>query len=273
MPTYYFSGVNRPDMVKLLAEQQAAGMLNARSACEPRLVESYSRYPQVKLALDCDARQRHRFQRTGRASSVAYELDAAIDRYASVICRIGWRLEWCSSFDVIGDPKLSSWCYERLLERLAHPALCSRVRWIYQHGSLSELEERASSLKVVGIGGMVPILERAGVAKFLQVLAPISKVLERCGALGHIYGLSDAYALSQLASLPWFASADGSTWLIAYRAGELLQTSGEHINATQLHLRLSKRAIAENNIRVTLEWLDPDRPHQFAWFTRTPFSS
>lgn len=267
MPTFYFSGVNRPDLLELLAEQQAAGMINARSACQPRLMASYTQFPQVKLALDCDARQRQRRQQRTHTRSPAYQLDAAIDWYASVICRVGWRFEWFSSFDVMGDQHLSNWCYERLLERLADSQLASRVRWIYQHGSLRELQERANVLKTVGIGGMVPILQSAGVARFLQVLAPLGEVLETCGANAHMYGLANASALAGLASLPWFASADGATWLIAYRAGELLQTTGEHLSAARLKLRLSRRAIAANNICVTQEWLNPSRPHQVAWLT------
>ena len=65
MPTFHFSGVNRPDLLELLSEHQAAGMVNARHAGEPRLVEAYTRFPHVPLALDCDARQRYQI---GRAS-------------------------------------------------------------------------------------------------------------------------------------------------------------------------------------------------------------
>ncbi len=266
MSVFFFSGVNRPDILELLAEQRAAGMVNARCACEPRLVKSYARFPHVKLALDCDARQRYLSQRRGRDRSVAYQLDANIDQYASVISRVGKRFVWASCYDIIGDQKGTTWGYQRLVARLADPDLSARIRWIYQLGSLSELEEMAEELKQVGIGGMVPLLQKQGVSAFLRVLAPIAEVLVRVGAQAHIYGLSDAYALSLLATQGWFASADSATWLMAYRAGSLLRANGEQINATRLGLRLSRREIASNNIRVIQEWIDPTQPHQFPWW-------
>lgn len=267
MPTFYFSGVNRPDLLELLAEQHAAGMVNVRCACEPRLIEAYARFPHVPLALDCDARQRYFWQRSGRERSSAYQLDAALDHYAEVIARLGQRFVWASCYDRMGDQKFTSWCYDRLVERLADSAMPSRVRWIYQQGDLAELEERASNLKQIGIGGMVPLLQQHGVTHLFQTLTPIAEILMRVGAQAHIYGLSDAYALTMLSTQPWFASADSTTWLIAYRAGELLQAHGRQINATRLGLRLSRREIAANNIRVTHEWLNAAKPHQFTWIS------
>jgi hypothetical protein len=265
MPTFYFSGVNRPDLLSLLAEQQAAGMVNAAWACQPQVVAAYRRFPQVQLALDCNAIQRLRHGQQARARRITYRLEEALDTYARVIAEVGWRFEWVSSYDVIGDQRLTNWCYEQLLKRLAGmPSLASRVLWIYQHGSLDELKGMARRLKRVGIGGMVPILQRAGVSSFLDAITPIGQVLLEAGAQAHIYGVSDAQALASLASQQWFGSADGSTWLIAYRAMALLQASGERVKATRLGLRLTRRAIAANNIAVTQEWINPHSPHQFA---------
>jgi hypothetical protein len=271
MLTFFYSGVNRPDILELLAEHHVAGMVNARCACEPRLVEAYTQFSDVKLALDCDARQRYlRQQRTGRERSPTYQLEEALDHYAGVIASMGQRFVWASCYDRIGDQQFTSWCYDRLVERLADPTLSSKLRWIYQQGDLAELEERARSLKHIGIGGMVPLLQQCGVTSFLRALAPIAEVLTRVEAQAHIYGLSDAYALSLLSAEPWFASADSAAWLIAYRAGALLQVNGERINATQLGLRLSRREIASNNLRVIQEWIDPARPHQFSWLKHGP---
>ncbi len=271
MPTFFYSGINRPDLLELLAEHQAAGLVNARCACEPRLVEAYSRFPHVRLALDCDARQRYlRRKQNGRERSSAYQLDETLDRYAEIIAGVGQHFVWASCYDQIGDQKFTSWCYDRLVERLADSSLASRVQWIYQQGDLAELEERARSLKHIGIGGMVPLLQQRGVPSLLRALAPIAEVLTHVGAQAHIYGLSDAYALSLLSAEPWFASADSAAWLIAYRAGELLQASGGQVNATQLGLRLSRREIASNNLRVIQEWIDPTRPHQFSWWHHLP---
>ena len=262
---FYFSGVNRPDLISLLAEQQAAGMVNAAQARQPRLVEAYRQYPHVQLVLDCNAMQRFR-RRTGRDRNTSYLLDEAIDTYASVISDLSWRFTWYSSYDIIGDHEKSNWCYEQLLKRLANPVLAGRVLWIYQRGGdLGDLKHMASTRKRVGIGGMVPVLRTAGVAKFLQLVEPLGDVLTLTGATAHVYGLGDAQVLAYLASKPWFGSADSTTWLIAYRAMELLLASGEQVSATRLGLRLTRRVIAANNIQVTREWVDPRRTHQFSF--------
>ena len=57
MPTLICSGVNRPDVLALLARERVAGMVNATVACQPALVEAYERYSEVPLYLDSGAFQ------------------------------------------------------------------------------------------------------------------------------------------------------------------------------------------------------------------------
>lgn len=55
VPSSFFSGVNTPALVHVLKRSQAAGMLNAFSAGEPRLREAYMRAPEVEWVLDSGA--------------------------------------------------------------------------------------------------------------------------------------------------------------------------------------------------------------------------
>jgi hypothetical protein len=52
MATYFFSGINKPELLEVLATCQASGMVNALSAGQPKLREAYVRWSHVKLALD-----------------------------------------------------------------------------------------------------------------------------------------------------------------------------------------------------------------------------
>ncbi len=52
MSTYFFSGVNKPELVRVLDRQHACGMLNALSAGEPKLRQAYERHPDVEFVLD-----------------------------------------------------------------------------------------------------------------------------------------------------------------------------------------------------------------------------
>ena len=51
MPTLICSGVNRPDVLALLARERVAGMVNATVACQPALVEAYERYSEVFISV------------------------------------------------------------------------------------------------------------------------------------------------------------------------------------------------------------------------------
>ena len=60
MATYYFSGVNKPPLLELLARRRASGMVNALYAGQRALLEAYKRYPEVDLVMDSGACQGYR---------------------------------------------------------------------------------------------------------------------------------------------------------------------------------------------------------------------
>lgn len=50
--TYYYSGINQPKLLEVLARKGASGMVNALYAGQPALLKAYTYYPEVGLALD-----------------------------------------------------------------------------------------------------------------------------------------------------------------------------------------------------------------------------
>ena len=51
-PIIYFSGVDREAHIKLLAQERAAGMVNAADVMQPELLGTILRYPCVPMVLD-----------------------------------------------------------------------------------------------------------------------------------------------------------------------------------------------------------------------------
>jgi len=240
MPMLICSGVNRPDQVELLAREGVAGMVNALEACQLKLVEAYARFPDLPLYLDCGAFQ-------GNTNLAGYQ---------RVIERVGERFCWVANLDVIGDARQSDANYSALVNGLP-PHLASKVLWIFQGGSLADLEARAREHTLVGIGGIVRVIVNEGLDAALIYLRRIGEVLQRAGARAHGFGIGSPYLLGALGDQGWLCSIDTSKWLIAYKAMELLLATGEYRNATQLGLRLSRAECAANNIRVLKEWANP----------------
>ena len=240
MPTLICSGVNRPDVLALLARERVAGMVNASVACQPVLLEAYERYNEVPLYLD----------------SGAFQGKMDLETYRKIVERVGERFTWVANLDVIGDPCQSDENYTRLVKTLP-PGLREKVLWVYQGGCLRELTTRARELRRVGIGGLVRMMEEQGIDAVLAYLKKVGVVLAQEGATGHTFGCGSASVLQAICAEAWFASTDTSKWLIGYRAQELLLANGEYRSATGLGLRLSRAECAANNIRVLQEWVDP----------------
>ena len=236
------SGVNRPDQVELLAREGVAGMVNALEACQLKLVEAYARFPDVPLYLD----------------SGAFQGNTNLAGYQRVIERVGERFCWVANLDVIGDARQSDANYSALVNGLP-PHLASKVLWIYQGGSLADLEVHAREHKLVGIGGVVRVTVNEGVDAALTYLRRVGEVVQRAGAEAHGFGVGSCYLLQALGTEEWLRSIDTSKWLIGYRAMELLLATGEYRSATQLGLRLSRVECAANNVRVLKEWTHPHR--------------
>lgn len=231
---YIHSGVNRPDLVSLLAEEGAAGMVNAQVMSEPRLQWAFQHSPLVPLYLDSGFRRK---------------LD--IESYIRLIEAYGSRFRWIANLDCLLDQGASNWNYNLITSRLSSAELRSKILWIYQGGTLCELAAMAEEHGRVGIGGCVLRMMHEGQEATMRWLLGIGKVLEDVGARAHIFGVGNKEMLTQLAVLPWIESMDSSKWLLAYRAHMVLLPSGRCIQA----LDRSRRECAAKNIHVIDGWL------------------
>ncbi len=235
-PTYIHSGVNRPDLLSLLAQEQAAGMVNAHVVREPRLQWAFERYSCVPLYLDSG------FRRKMEVSS-----------YVRLIETYGERFIWIANLDAVFDQQTSNRHYRDIVSRLSSASLRSKVLWIYQGGDLAEFAAVARDLQLVGIGGCVLRMMRDGVDTTLHWLLRLGDVLDRVGARAHIFGVGNKTMLTRLGALPSVASIDSSKWLVAYRAHMRLLPSGKCVQA----LECSRRECAAKNIHVIEGWMQP----------------
>jgi len=251
MPTLICSGLNRPELFDLLAQERVAGMVNAAEACQPRLWRACLRHPDLPLCLD----------------SGAFQGKMELATYQAILERIGQRFTWVANLDVIGDQRRSNEHYQELRRRL--PAeLREKLLWVYQGGDIDELAEVAHERRFVGIGGIVRLLAERGPEKALAYLLKLGNVLLGSGAQAHIFGLGSLYLLGRLSSAPWFRSFDTSKWLLAYKARAVLLENGERRAAAQLGLRLKSEECASNNIRQLHLWANPpagSRPMLSLW--------
>ncbi len=235
-PLYIHSGINRPDLLSLLDEEAAPGMVNVQVVHEPRLQWAFERYARVPLFLDSGFRRK---------------MD--VSSYVRLIERYGQRFRWIANLDHLFDQQASDGNYREITSQLRSTELCSKILWIYQGGKLADLQARAREHRLVGIGGCVLRMLRDGVEETLAWLMRIGEVLAGVDAKAHIFGVGNKSMISRLCDQPWLASLDSSKWLLAYRAHVVLLPSGESRRATEL----SRRECAARNIRVIQNWLRP----------------
>jgi hypothetical protein len=244
--TFYFSGVDRAEHLSLLAQEHAAGMINANVVLQPSLYKAYmSTYMSVPLVLD----------------SGAFQGNSDIVAYADLLEQIGHRFQWVSNLDAIMQPAIGDRNFSYLQDHLS-PALRDKVLWIYQPGgSFVDMICFARSRGIIGIGGLVALLKQRGIQSVLIHLFTIGNILRDIGAKAHVFGISSPQILFQIRSEPWLASIDSSKWIkAAYQAGEVVREDGTHqVNVRNLGLRLTPREIAANNVRVMRFWLLPRR--------------
>ncbi len=237
-PLYIHSGVNRPDLLSLLDEEGALGMVNVQVVRESRLQWAFQRYAGVPLFLDSGFRRK---------------MD--VPSYVRLIESYGQRFRWIANLDHLFDQQTSDHNYRQITSQLGDASLRSKILWIYQGGKLADLKAHAREHPLIGIGGCVLRMLRDGVEATLAWLMRIGEVLEGVGAKAHVFGVGNKPMLSRLRDQPWLASLDSSKWLIAYRAHVVLLPSGECIRATEL----SRRECAARNIRVIESWLRPSQ--------------
>ena len=231
---YIHSGVNRPDLVSLLAEERAAGMVTAHVVREPRLQWAFQRWPHVPLYLDSGFRRK-----------------MAVRDYVDLIERYGHRFTWIANLDCLFDQRASDEHYHLIRSRLSSPELRAKILWVYQGGKRSELAAHAREYKLVGIGGCVLRMLREGIDATMRWLAEIGEILQQAGAQAHIFGVGNKAMLCWLATQDWVASCDSSKWLLAYKAHVLLLPTGQCVRAPELQYRVC----AARNIHTIESWM------------------
>lgn len=260
MPAFYFSGINKPLQIELLAHLGAAGMLNALTAGQPRVVAACRRNADVALALD----------------SAAYQGYIDVEAYARLIRRVGRRMVFCANLDVLHNQARSDEHYRCLTSLLADEGdLRARLLWVYQSQSRGSDYSRKGDLEAlrralgrlnpprVGVGGLVPVLER-NIHEALDIIGAIGGVLAEADAQGHFFGIGNYTVLASLWNERWFSSSDSSRWWQEALSHILLTSDGRRLGAHNLSLSLPQRA--EQNMRSVLAWTRPGALHQLALF-------
>ena len=240
-PVYIHSGINRPDLLSLLAEEGASGMVNVCVIHEPQLQWAFRHYPQVPLFLDSGLRRK---------------MD--VKSYLAMIERYGHRFAWIANLDYPFDQQLSDSNYRLITSMLPTEDLRSKILWIYQGGPLADLKARAKEHSLIGIGGCVVHMTRHGRTATMRWLLEIGEVLEGVNASAHVFGVGNKEMLAFLGGQSWVASIDSSKWLVAYRAHIWLLPGGGHLQAVDR----SRRECASNNIRVIESWMRPTQHTQ-----------
>lgn len=247
-----------PSLMECLARQKACGMVNAISAGQKALIEAYACYPEVELALD----------------SGAYQGYTDVEAYSRLLKKVGPRMLWCSSLDVLHNQKASDENYKRLKDLLSDDVgLSEKILWIYQcqsrkaiwnqQGDLDALTRALERHHFIGIGGIVSVIER-DLSEAQDLLEAIGEVLDAAGAEAHVFGIGNFTLLVQYCAKRWFRSADSARWLQGLRSRKLFTTDGKSFLANTL--TFTGLQCAEQNVRAIRSWMQPDVSRQLFLF-------
>lgn len=249
MATYFFSGIDKPALLEVLAQRRASGMVNALSAGQPALRQAYARWGNVALALDSGACQGNR----------------QVERYARLIKELSSRMTFCSNLDVLHNQHRSNEHFHQLHHLLADDEQArSKLLWIYQcqsrgefwhpQGDLDAFKRAVEQHKMVGIGGIVSVLER-DLLEAHDLLCTLGAILSEAGAQAHIFGLGNYPLLRFCVTQPWFRSADSARWLHGVKSRTLLTRDGHILDGKKL--LFSGLQCAQNNVCAIQEWMQP----------------
>jgi hypothetical protein len=249
MATYFFSGIDKPELIEVLAACQASGMVNALSAGQPKLREAYARWSHVELALDSGACQGNR----------------NVERYARLVKELAPRLVFCSNLDVLHNQSQSDEHFQLLQYLLAnHEPARKKLLWIYQcqsrgsswhhQGDVVALKRAVEKHKMVGIGGLVSVLERDPIEAH-DLLCLLGEILNEAEAQAHLFGPGNYPLLRWLVTQRWCRSADSARWIHGLKSRMLLTRDGQVIRGEKL--LFPRLQCAENNVRAIQEWMQP----------------
>ena len=247
MATFFFSGIDKPSLVALLARQRAGGMINANSAAEPALQEAIALYPAVPFALDSGSVQGNR----------------DIQAYVRLLSLMAHRVEWAANLDVLHNQDMSDRHFQMLQALLAGQEQAqAKLLWVYQSqsrggswhpdGDVDRLKRAVEQHRFIGLGGLRSVFAR-DLLRAQDLLDLIGNILDAAGAQAHVFGLGNHSILSYCLAQRWFRSADSARWLQGLRSRTLLTVDGTSISGTSL--AFSGLQCAEQNIRAIQTWM------------------
>ena len=169
-----------------------------------------------------------------------------------------------------------------------HEPARKKLLWIYQcqsrcsywhhQGDVDALKRALEKHKMVGIGGLVSVLERDPIEAH-DLLCLLGEILSGAGAQAHVFGPGSYPLLRWCVTQPWFRSADSARWLHGLKSRLLLTRDGQVLHGNKL--LFSGLQCAENNVCAIQEWMQPKareqpsslppvshttRPVQLHWF-------
>jgi len=234
---FHFSGVDRAEFVELVATNGGSVMVNAYTTKlrrSQKLWRALLAWPELVATLD----------------SGAYQGNTDIDGYCGLLDEVQERFLWYANLDVMGNSLETQRNYCEMVRRGYRPL------WIHQPGGdLGLLHEMVQENGLVGLGGVVPILKRE-LAAAIRYLLEMGDAVGTAGGKAHVFGLTSARVLVAIAGREWFESADGQTWLVGYKAQELVSRDGRRWKSDDLGLALTRAECAANNIRVMNGWVN-----------------
>lgn len=240
---YYHSGINQYGHVKILAEEGVAGMINGKTAHQPKMQKALEEFD-CPLVLD----------------SGAFQGVTNLDKYIELVYDLRDRIEWYVVLDQLQN-QFTTDLNQFLMEDAGLTPL-----WVYQVDGgtgLYMLYRKAKKYGFVGVGGLVKHA-MSDAASLLDRIEKIGLVLAEARAEAHFFGIGSSMILRSFRDEPWFRSADSQKWLAGKRSHTLLTRSGDSINPPDRGLLFTGEECARQNIRQMERWLTDTKNDLFS---------
>jgi hypothetical protein len=242
MSTIYFSGVDRPEYVDVLAQERAAGMISVENWTQslldaldktstPHVVDSGSFNPKLSLL--------------------------TVEYYAQFIKSRGNAAQWYATSDTLRNQCETDLDYAYILRLL--PEHChDLLLWIWQYGSdMNSLHRGLEKHKHIGVGGLVPLL-KYGQRKAEDIILSLADIIEQYHAIPHYFGVGSANIVKALSGMHEDFSVDSTLWLVGAKYEEVIDRDGRRYKANAAGLDWPKDALLRQNIRQMKKWILPN---------------
>ena len=255
---YYFSGLDRQAHVDLVRSEGGAIMVNPYVL--PKSVDvtglRYVVDSGVFVRPKCDHSYDPMYDWVELEGNPHYSDDYdfepprlhhhCVDDYIALCQRYPDAL-WYANADCVGDQQMSDDHFERLSADLP------RTLWIFQAGSSltwGQAEAHYHALLpdgsrgyggLIGVGGIVPLLQSHQYRRVDRILSELSKVAKL-----HVFGLGSPRLIRQLRGIE---SVDGSTWLAGFRQRKIFTQDGTAVYCKKSGLAFTPDECARHNVR------------------------